>query len=251
MEKEMTNLRDKLTVFVITCGDNPNYVDCLTAIQNQTCFFTYEVIKDFTPMSRALQEMINRCETPYYIEVDEDMILAPTTIEKMYNHFSILKGTPYLSRLAMLQYRLKDVHYNLDIFGIKIYDHSILKQFPYNLEHPSCEVEQTDRIHKAGYTWKSMSEVVGLHSPKWTNEGIFNRYYTLVKKQKFFGNDWGYGDIVKNLKIKLEKENTLLNQYAYLGAKSGEKDNTPFISEQDYTTKNKWYTLAQKELGNE
>ena len=36
-------------------------------------------------MSKALQEMINRCKTKYYVEVDEDMILQPNAIELLYN----------------------------------------------------------------------------------------------------------------------------------------------------------------------
>jgi glycosyltransferase involved in cell wall biosynthesis len=78
------DLSDVLTVFVIRCGYNPNYDDCISALMSQTVNFELIEIKDKTPMSKAFQTMIDKCQTKYYIQVDEDMILNEDAIEKIY-----------------------------------------------------------------------------------------------------------------------------------------------------------------------
>ena len=79
------DISNLVTAFVISSGSNPNYKSCLEALNNQTAKVTIDIIKDYSPMSVAFQQMLVRCKTPYYIEVDEDMVLNPDAIEIMYN----------------------------------------------------------------------------------------------------------------------------------------------------------------------
>ena len=208
----MTNLSDKVTVFVITTDKSVNYEECIKALKAQTVLFDIIVIKNFHPMPKAFQQMIERCETPYYAQVDDDMILYPNAIEKMYE--AIIQSPKLVSMVAFM---LKDIHLNFEISGVKIYKHQIFKKYPYKLSCLSCEVEQTNRMVKDGYYITTVQEVVGDHSPKWTNEAIFERYYNLMEKFKEFKYGW-----LENLPQKLweilKSNPTQQNLFAVLGA---------------------------------
>ena len=209
MEKD---LRQELTAFIISSGNNPNFNDCIAALENQTVKINIDVIKDYHPMSLAFQQMLIRCKTKYYVEVDEDMILEQNGIETMYNNISISE-----SAIAMIAYQLLDVHLNFLIFGIKIYKNEIFQKYPYNLNCLSCEVEQLERLKKDGFNYQCIEQVVGKHSPKWLSKDIFERYYNLMEKFKEFGYSW-----LEILPLKLwnilKQTPTEENLYALLGA---------------------------------
>jgi hypothetical protein len=228
-DKSPNDFSDKLTVFVLSCGNNPNYEKCIDSLNNQTIKFNLDIIKDCHPMGVAFQEMINRCQTDYYIQVDEDMILDNNSIEVLYN--SILSSDP---KTAMVCYKLKDVHLNRGIDGIKIYKFSIFNLFPYNINVLSCEMEQLDRLKKAGYNYKRCSQIIGLHCPLWTKETIFERYYNYIDKYKKFGSK-NYTFLLNNLlKIFLETPNQL-NLYAFIGGLASIFNENIRTSEKDFT----------------
>ena len=229
----------EITIFVISSGENPNYVDCISSISKQTMKGKFDVIKNYAPMSRAFQEMIDRCDTKYYIQVDEDMILLPTAVETMYNS---IKNTN--KNISMVAHMLHDTHIDINIYGIKIYKHDIFKNYPYNLEIISCEKEQTDRLAKDGYIVDTPAIVIGEHSPKWTDELIFERYFDLMEKYKVYKYDW-----IKNLPEKLEliyKSNPSdLNYYALMGAKASINSTGIRNREKNYLIKDERFTEAQ------
>ncbi|MCA9468683.1 MAG: hypothetical protein KC643_25025, partial [Nitrospira sp.] len=58
------------TVFIITVGDM-TFPACQEAIRLQdTRAFILDIIQNVHPMSAAFQEMITRCQTEYFIQVD-------------------------------------------------------------------------------------------------------------------------------------------------------------------------------------
>lgn len=206
------DLSNNLTVFVISCGQNPNYNDCLSALENQSVKFKIKEVKDISPMSAAFQKMIDDCDTDYYIQVDEDMILFENTIELIYD--TLVNSDNSISTVAHM---LKDVHLDFNLYGIKGYKHFVLKNYPYNLEIISCEVDQVKRLQKDGYNTLMVSKVVGLHSPQWTEEIIFERYFDLMEKWKNFKYDW-LGELPSKL-LEIFRDNPSdLNYYALMGA---------------------------------
>ena len=208
----LKNLIDELTVFVITTKKSVNYDECISALKAQNVLFDIIVIKDFHPMSKAFQKMIDKCKTPYYVQVDDDMILYPNAIERMYN--CVIETD---KKTSMISFQLLDVHLKMNIHGVKIYKHSIFKKYPYNLNCLSCEVEQISRMEKNGFHYLSSKEVLGNHSPNWTDDGIFERYFNLMEKCKKFEYYW-----MKALPSKLweilKANPTKQNLYAVLGA---------------------------------
>jgi len=229
----MKKFINDLTVFVITTDKSINYEDCIEALKNQSVGFKLFAISNYHPMSKAFQQMINQCQTPYYVQVDDDMILYPNAIEDMYN--AIIKSRKEISMVAFM---LKDVHLNFPICGVKIYKHDIFKKYPYNLSCLSCEVEQTDRMKRDGYTFITKQKIVGDHSPNWTDETIFERYYNLMEKYKEFKYNWLERVPLKLWNI-LKKNPTKNNLYALLGAYTS-------IIKEEIEHKEKDYTLGKK-----
>jgi hypothetical protein len=229
MKKQKEYLKD-VTVFVVSCGNNPNYADCMEALDNQTVEFKIDIIKNYNPIPRALQEYLNRCETTYYIGIDEDMILDKNAIEILYE--SIISSP---KEIAMICYHLLDVHINVPILGIKIFKHEITKNYPYNLKCIACDVEQLDRLKKEGYDYTIFPEVIGKHSPKWTNELIFERYLNLIQKSKKYGWDWWLKNALKKLIEIYKNEPTEINFCALAGAIVALTNDNLLVGEKDYT----------------
>ena len=223
-----TDLSNILTVFILTCGKDPNIDDCLTALKNQTVTFKIDIIKDYSPLNMAFNEMIIRCKTDYYIECDSDMVLYDDAIRLLYNS---IKNTS--DKCVMTSYMLTDVHLKKDIYGIKIYKHNIFKQYPYKNEL-SCEMGQLEKLQKDGYTYKLFDEVIGKHSPKWTNETIFHRYKDLMEKFKTKKYVW-LEDLPKKLLEKYKQSHSDIDLYAFLGAYNSIISDNIQEEEKDYT----------------
>jgi len=244
IDLESLNISNYLTLFVISAGVNPNYEDCIESLKNQTIACKIEIIKDYAPMSKAFQEMLNRCKTKYFIQVDEDMILKPNAVEIMYS--AIIRTT---SEVSMISHMLHDTHLDFNIYGVKIYKFDIFKNYPFNLNVISCEKEQIERIKNDGYVIRTIETVIGEHSPKWTNELIFERYFDLMEKFKIYKYEW-----LRNIPNKLENIYKMnpseLNYYAMMGAKTSM--NSPSIRnrEKDFNIINEDFLKIKKEKEN-
>jgi len=55
----------------------PTFEKCLEHLSVQDSTFPLKIIDRVAPMSAALQRMMDQCTTPYYAQVDEDMLLYP------------------------------------------------------------------------------------------------------------------------------------------------------------------------------
>lgn len=206
-------MTDQLTVFVISAGKNPSLPLCLKQLQAEQAKtpFRLERIEDVRPMGAAFQQMLDRCQTPYFVQVDEDMVLHPGALAMM---LGAIRNAP--EHIAMIAFRLHDVHLDFDLWGVKIYRADVFKRYPYNLDYPSCEVEQLDRMKADGYEHQTRPEVIGQHAPEWSLPGIFERYLGLMEKFKLFGYAW-LEELFSKLWVILQKDPTEQNLYALLG----------------------------------
>jgi hypothetical protein len=235
------DLTEQLTVFVINAGENPNYDDCIKSVYDQTCSFQLKFIEDISPMSRAFQKMIDECETPYYVQVDGDMILNSDAIETIYN-----KLVTSDKNISIVTYMLKDVHLDFDIYGIKGYKHDILKNYPYNLEIISCEMEQVKRMESNGYKIDMIEETMGYHSPKWTPELIYERYFDLMEKWKVHKYYW-VGKLPAKLLNMFKNNPSDLNFFALAGTMESLSSEEPIRKrEKDFSIKNKNVEIIKK-----
>jgi len=231
----MTDLSDKLTVFIIAIEKLKNYEECFLSIQNQTVSFKIELILDITPMHKAFQKMLDNCKTPYFVQVDEDMILDNNAIETLYN--SII-NSPDLT--TMICYDLFDCHLQKTIEGVKIYKHDIFKKFPYE-NKMGFEMNQLSQLEQQGYNYKIIKQIIGKHSPYWTNINIYNRYYELIMRNRKIC--CGLDKLPNKLFNIFQQTPTKLNFFAVMGAFMALIDKDDSLTTKDY---NKYKTENYK-----
>jgi glycerol-3-phosphate cytidylyltransferase len=97
-----------LTVFVITSGTAPNLSTVLEALKNQSCNFKLDIIENYSPMSAAFQQMLDRCTTNYRWPKEKDTIQflaerCPSVISILLNWAAI----PGVQILLNPSYRVK------------------------------------------------------------------------------------------------------------------------------------------------
>lgn len=178
------DLSGDVTVFVLTVGA-PSFAECMQRLDAQDCRFTREVIMNVAPMSRALQCMLDRCRTPFFVQVDEDMLLYPHAIRSLYTR---LAEAP--AEVAILTCHLLDRHAARVLYGLKIYRHDIVRRYPYdNVE--ACEYDQIRRFTRDGFVdmrlpledhFRPSELTLGEHGAGWTPRSVFERYCTLERK---------------------------------------------------------------------
>jgi len=251
-----TNLRDKITVFVISVDDgSESYQDCIAHLNKQDSTFVLKTIKNVVPMNKAFQQMLDLCETPYFIQVDHDMNLNHDSVRKLLDHLTTLKENTAIAAVPLL-----DHHLWLPIIGLKIYRTDIVKQFPFHGSQ-ACEMDQVERLKAAGYEvnilWRgfegSFPFCYGSHGKNYTNLLAFEAYRNrIVKTRKHTWINWvrelpafflrRYNDdktIPAQRREHIGVENEL-DLWAFLGCMAGAfADLTKEESEKDYRTYSK------------
>ena len=218
------SIEDEVTVFVSTI-DSVSFSECMKHLAQQDCRFRLEVIENVAPMSAAFQQMIDRCRTPYYVQVDEDMLLKPHAIRTLYE---CVKESD--EDHAIVVRLLWDEHLVRAIQGVKIYRHQIVSQFPYR-DVQSCERDQVTRFQDRGFKigrpidreyFEGCPEVLGYHGKFFHAESVFERYFTLMqKRRKYSGKvNWLDRHLIEFFE-RFKKDPTEFNLMAILGVLAG------------------------------
>jgi len=175
------DLRELVTVFVTTVG-YPTFGSCLEHLRAQDCRFTLRVIDHVAPMSAAFQRMLDECATPYYVQVDEDMLLYPHAVRTLYQRLDGMAP-----RTVQYVAGLHDVHLDRIIYGLKIFRHAVVRRYPLRDVH-GCEWDQVRRMRADGYVdvrvplegaTRHSEHTLGLHGTYWTPEAVYLRYFVL------------------------------------------------------------------------
>ncbi len=179
------DLSDRVTAFVTTVGA-PSYTTCLDLLRLQDCTFRLEIIDRVAPMSAAFQHMLDRCQTPFFVQVDEDMLLHPHAVRTLYERMAAGDD-----RVAMVIGDLHDAHLERRIHGVKIYRHEIARRYPFT-EVQSFEKLQARQMKADGYVIDAGGRgdgppddgILGLHGTHWTARSIYERYATLESRRR-------------------------------------------------------------------
>ena len=226
-----------VTVFVTTIGDQENFADCMSHLQAQTVRPQFEIIDHVAPLSAAFQEMHKRCCTPYYVQVDEDMILVPDAIATMRDWIRSSS-----ENVAMVCAPLWDCDAERPIYGLKIYRSSIVKKFPYQ-NTLSCEITQLAQIKQAGYRvillpLSDRSTCMGEHGKHYTPESIFKRWQRCFQKHQQYSHMAWIEPYAHSLLDRYVATGKTLHLYAFLGAVAGMVGAVPPDSEADWRSPN-------------
>ncbi|MCP4327585.1 MAG: glycosyltransferase family 4 protein [Alphaproteobacteria bacterium] len=218
------DLSDEVTVFVLTVGA-PSYESCLSFLRRQDCRFRLEIIDHVAPISAANQRMHDRCKTPYFVQVDEDMLLYPHAVRTL--HRTIKSQPP---NIALYCAYLHDVHLGRPVQGVKIHRHDIVRNYPFR-NVAGCDVEQNRRLRADGYNYAvqalgsgrdPFTNTLGLHGVAWTDETIYLRYFILESRRR---HESGFGvwqsELFTELGAKFRQDPSRQNFLALMGALIG------------------------------
>lgn len=224
------DLSAKVTVFFITTGEEIA-ARSWEELGRQDCTFQLKRIENVAPMSRAFQSMVEQCNTPYFVQVDADMVLKHTAIRCLYER--IVREPP---EVFMYAFMLWDAHLGRGIFGVKIYRTELMKRATYH-DVQSCEQDHMKQLEAMGLRYAipgwddatlrpSSPQVQGAHGLSYDPRGAYERYLDLTEKYRDVGgSDWYAGypyEFLKRLlgrELKSPHEETDL--WAFIGAVCG------------------------------
>lgn len=121
------DLSAEVTVFVTTVGA-PTFADCMTRLEAQDVTVSFGLLDHVAPLTAALQEMADRCTTPYYVQVDEDMLLDSDAIRRLYE---LIRNEWH--DVAIVVGMLDDDHLGLPIEGVKINRLAMVRDFDWRI----------------------------------------------------------------------------------------------------------------------
>ena len=234
------DLRDAVTVFVSTVG-YPTFDACLEHLRAQDARFKLCIIDHVAPMSAAFQRMLDECTTPYYVQVDEDMLLYPHAVRTLYQRLDAM-GPRTVQYVAALH----DVHLDRVIYGLKIFRHAVVRRYPLR-DVNGCEWDQIRRMRADGYVdvrvpldgaTRHSEHTLGLHGTYWTAEAVYLRYFVLELTRRM-GNrthEWVRDTATEFLQRFLDTGSEV-DFHALMGVLAGSlADRTTAGGEKDYRT---------------
>jgi len=196
-------------------------------------------------MSAAFQAMLDQCETPYYVQVDEDMLLYPDAIQRLHDE---LRGAP--DDIAFVVGYLHDVHLEQPVQGVKIFRHAIVRRYPF-ADVQSCELDQVDRLRADGFAYRVLPAgtersaddtefpyaIVGLHGATHSPRSIYERFRTLEMARRKHPRRFSHQERWPVMLVErfLERRNPL-DFYALMGLLAGALSPTAAGGEKDFRT---------------
>jgi len=179
------DLSAEMTVFVSSVGA-ACFAECMQHLARQDCRFRLEVILNVAPMSAAFQEMLDRCQTPFYVQVDEDMLLRPHAIRTLHER---IKATP--PEVPLVVAWLWDADLGMRRQGVKAFRHAVVSRYPY-ADVQSCEKDQLRRMAADGHLHVRPPEkepaqddpgILGVECAQDDPARAFERYATLEQRR--------------------------------------------------------------------
>jgi hypothetical protein len=213
------DLRSRVTVFVLTVGA-ATYEACLANLEEQDCTFALDIVDRVAPISAASQCMIDRCRTPFFVQVDEDMLLRPWAVQTLYRRIN--ETTPDVAEVVGALY---DVHLQRAIEGVKIFRHDTLRHYPFE-DRPGCDGHQARRLLADGHRiarirteglTSASRDVLGWHGTGYTAAAIYERYLTLQLKYRQGLNGQWFGAYPHRFLDRFLEEPSESNFFALMG----------------------------------
>ena len=168
---------DDLTVYVVSCAED-TMDECMEALCGQDCEFNIEHVKDVYPMSRAFQDMPDRCKTPYFIQVDADMILESFAVRELYE---AAKKTGFF-KVAIYGQLYEE---GFGVGGtVRLWKRHLFRFFSFN-DCRTVDRNLFKRIRRFGFRLHSIDKVLGIHRPRHSDFSTYLKAKSDVEKWKF------------------------------------------------------------------
>ncbi len=197
-----------LTVFILTCGEE-SLKQCMETLERQGLEdgTNIELINDVYPMSEAFNEMHRRCKTPYFIQVDADVILNDGAIDALYQN---LKRSNFFIYATYGQ--LYEEGFGLG-GSVRCWKRDIFKIFKFR-DVRTVDRDFYRRARYLGFKRKDVGGVLGIHRPRHSNFSDYLKTKGDVEKWQFLNRP--FKKYAEPLYEELIKD-THKNRYRILG----------------------------------
>lgn len=177
----------KITIFLVTIQSHQLEFS-LESINKLIPTFPVlvNVIMNVAPTNRAYNQMRERCKTPYFIQLDEDMELREDAIQICMSQIEKFSNN---QKIFLHTFKLIDADLGVGnppiIDCLKLYNNDIMKKYPtYN--NGETAVSSVDYlwhnpILNDGYEINSTSIIIGSHGNHRSNYDLFLRYCKITK----------------------------------------------------------------------
>jgi hypothetical protein len=211
----------QITIFLITIQShqleftlksinklNPNYPVLVNVIMN------------IAPTNRAYNQMRERCKTPYFIQLDEDMELQEDAIQICMNQ---IEKSSMMNKTFLHTFKLIDIDLGVGnppiIDCLKLYNNQIMQEYPtYN--NGETAVSSVDYLWHApilqkGYKINTTNIIIGNHGKHRSNYDLFLRYCKITKSLLDPNIKTNTGHICKLL-VPLHSDETLISELFWI-----------------------------------
>lgn len=193
---------EDLEVSIMWSGE-PTFDECLASIDNQIYVPAHvDVIRDVSPISKAINERHRKMDRRFSVKVDADFILARNCFKVLYE---TMKGkAPEYYAVSGL---VNDIFMG-PIGGIHLERTACVK----DLIVPDiigCDRWISEKMKEKGYKFFEIQEVLAEHRVDWSWENVFARYFRLGQKHAYFSTH-RHDDYIRNIgKYWIKKKNRL------------------------------------------
>jgi len=144
------------------------------------------VIMNISPTNRAYNQMRERCKTPYFIQLDEDMELREDAIQICMNQ---IENSSRAHKTFLHTFKLIDTDLGIGnppiIDCLKLYNNQIMQKYPThnNGETPVSSVDYLWHapILNDGFLMNATGIIIGTHGNHRSNYDLFLRYCKITK----------------------------------------------------------------------
>ncbi len=133
----------QVTVYVTSDG-GPKVYQCLERLCCQDSKFSLEILEGVTLLSPALQWILDTCKTPYFVHINQDVLLYPHAIGTLLEQLESQDA-----EAVTCVGKLYDTGLGRAIEGVEICRHALAKRYPWS-ETP-CAAEHNARISAGGH----------------------------------------------------------------------------------------------------
>lgn len=111
------------------------------------------LVENISPFARAFQAGLEQVRTEFFLQCDADMLLGPHCLERL---AATCDDSTALA-VGQLEDPLQGAIYGVKLFRTRACHAAGI------LAEANCEIRQTDRLQKLGWSVRSLSEVLGSH----------------------------------------------------------------------------------------
>lgn len=206
----------RVTAFVTTVGAR-TFEACVKRLHGQPCIV--DVIENVSPWAAAANEMLRRCTTELFVQVDEDMILRSDAVARL---ASLIDAAP--SNVCMATMPLWDVEVEMPIYGVKIYRHALVRDIPFE-HHVLGDARDRETWAARGLATTKAPLVrdncIGKHGTFYTPEQAFRRWRSLWQRHRRTGKLAWIEPFMVTLGERYRESCSRRDLFAWLGAVIG------------------------------